>query len=185
MKKLPVFVLILLLVILLPFFLLIFQLNTNTDLKNNKNVLFKNYSQYESRLAELGYNTELIDEDGEQLLVVRDKYVTYKFNNLNACTATFSNKSSVQTKYNGKMYAKNIGNDVVDVTVIETYQNMPIEHSCSYAASGFDTIIATSSDFDKQDREIKEIIQNDYTLTNIYDTMKGINNNLKELSSKK
>lgn len=185
MKKLPIFVLILLLVILLPFCFLLFKLDSNTELKNNKNNLFSNYSQYKSQLTKLGYNTELTTENGEQLLVVYDTYVTYKFNNLNACTATFNNKSNVEKKYNGEMYAKNIEEDVIDVTVVEIYQNMQIEHSCSYDSSGFDTIIADSPDFDKQDREIKSIISNDYKLSTIYARMVSINNDLKETASRK
>lgn len=185
MKKLPIFVLILFLVILLPFFLLLFKLDSNTELKNNKNSLFSNYSQYKSELIKLGYNTELTTENGEQFLIVYDTYVTYKFNNMNSCTASFSNKSDVEKKYNGKMYAKNIEEDTINVTVVEIYQNMQIEHSCSYDSSGFDTIIADSSDFDKQDREIKDIISNDYKLSTIYAKMISINNDLKNISSKK
>ncbi len=180
-KKMPVFVLILLIVILLPFMILMFKMNGNTSLANNKNSLIENYSDYERELAGLGYDSSIITENGEKYLSVRTEYITFKFGKLNSCTAEFDNKSVISSKYHGEMYASNIGEDEIKVTVTETYQNMDLKYACSYDPSGFDTIIADSPDYSKNDREIKKLINGDYKLSEIYAQMKNINNNLKEV----
>ena len=182
MKKMPVFVLLALIIIFFPFIMLIIQMGNNSELMNSKNNLLENYSKYEEKLKENGYNTKLVTENGEKYLVVYKTYVTYKFNKLNACTAEFSNKDIASQKYTCKMYAQNIGESTVNVTLNETYQNSEIDFSCNYSPNGFDTIIADTPNYDKNDREIKDMIDGDYRLSAIYAQMKDINSNLKNIS---
>lgn len=184
-KKIPIYVLILLIIILLPFFALTIKMNGNTELKNNKNNLIENYSSYEKKLSKLGYKSKLITEDGNKLIAIYTEHITFKFGNLNSCTAVFSNKSPIGQKYTGEMYTKNIGEDNISVTITETYQNTELTYSCSYDPAGFDIIIIDSPDYDKNDREIKKIIEEDYSLTNIYLQMKNINDNLKSVNTNK
>lgn len=179
-KKIPIFVLILLLIILFPFLMLSVKMNGNTTLKNNKNDLIDNYSSYEKELSSLGYTSKIITENGEKLLAVYTEYITFKFGKLNSCTAEFDNKSVASSKYHGKMYASNIGEEEINVTITEKYQNMDFEYSCSYDPSGFDTIVVDSPNYDKNDREIKKLINGEYKLSDIYAQMKTINNNLNE-----
>lgn len=185
MKKIPVFILLTLMVIMLPFLVLIIQMGNNTELMNNKNAIIENYPQYEDKLKEYGYNTKIISENGEKYLVVYDNYVTYKFNKLNACTAEFSNKDVASQKYSCKMYSQNIGESNINVTLTETYQNSDIDFSCNYSLDGFDTIIADTPNYDKNDREIKTLIDGDYKLSTIYIKMKNINTDLKSIASGK
>lgn len=180
-KKIPIFVLILLLVILLPFLFLSCNMNGNMALKNSKNSLVENYSSYEKELSSLGYKSEIITEDGKKVLAVYTEYITFKFDKQNSCTAEFYNKSVISSKYHGEMYASNIGEEQIEVTITETYQNMDFKYSCSYDPSGFDTIIIDSPDYDKNDREIKSLINGEYKLSDIYAQMKSINNNLNQL----
>lgn len=183
MKKMPVFILLILLVIMLPFFVLIIQMGNNTELMNNKNSIIENYSKYEDKLKEYGYTTKIITEDGEKYLAVYDSYVTYKFNKLNACTAEFSNKDVASQKYFCKMYVQNIGESNINVTLTETYQNSELDFSCNYSSEGFDTIIADIPNYDKNDREIKALIDGDYKLSVIYIKMKNINSDLKSIAA--
>ncbi len=180
-KKMPIIVLVLLLVIFLPFALLMFKMNNDPSLASDTNDLIDNYSSYEKEFAGLGYDSSIITENGKKYLAVRTEYITFKFDKLNSCTAEFDHKSVLSSKYHGEMYAPNIGEEEIKVTVTETYQNMDLEYSCSYAPSGFDTIVIDSSDYDKNDREIKKLIRGEYKLSDIYTQMKIINNNLKEV----
>lgn len=185
MKKMPVFVLLILIIIMFPFIMLIIQLGNNTELMNSKNNIIENYSIYEPKLKEHGYSTKIISENGENYLVVYSNYITYKFNKLNACTAEFSNKDIASQKYTCKMYSKNIGESDINVTLTETYQNSEIDFSCNYSDNGFDTLITDIPNYDRNDREIKSIISNDYKLSAIYAEMKNINNDLKSISKEK
>lgn len=183
MKKMPVFVLLILMVIMLPFFVLIIQMGNNTELMNNKNSIIENYSKYEDKLKGYGYTTKIITEDGENYLIVYDNYVTYKFNKLNACTAEFSNKDVASQKYRCKMYVQNIGESNINVTLTETYQNSELDFSCNYSSEDFDTIVADTPNYDRNDREIKSLIDGDYKLSVIYITMKNINSDLKNITA--
>ena len=78
MKKMPVFVLLALIIILFPFIMLIIQMGNNSEIMNSKNNIIENYSKYEEKLKENGYNTKLVTENGEKYLVVYEKYITYK-----------------------------------------------------------------------------------------------------------
>lgn len=183
MKKLPVFVLLALIIIMFPFIMLIIQMGNNSELMNSKNNILENYSKYEEKLKENGYNTKLVTENGEKYLVVYETYVTYKFNKLNSCTAEFSNKDIASQKYTCQMYAKNIGESNINVTLHETYQNSVIDFSCNYSSGDFDTIIADTPNYDRNDREIKDMIDGDYRLSAIYAQMKDINSTLKNISN--
>lgn len=185
MKKMPIFILLALIIIMLPFFVLIIQVGNNTELINSKRAIIENYSEYEDKLKEYGYNTKIITENGEKYLAVYDTDVTYKFNKLNACTAEFSNKDIASQKYRCEMYSKNIGESNIAVTLIETYQNTELDFSCNYSTDGFDTIIADTPNYDRNDREIKSIVGKDYRLSTIYIKMKNINTDLKSIISGK
>ena len=56
MKKMPVFVLLALIIILFPFIMLIIQMGNNSEIMNSKNNIIENYSKYEEKLKENGYN---------------------------------------------------------------------------------------------------------------------------------
>ncbi|MCI5655563.1 MAG: hypothetical protein SOT80_04615 [Candidatus Pseudoruminococcus sp.] len=185
MKKMPVLVLLALIIILFPFIMLIIQMGNNSELMNSKNNIIENYSKYEEKLKENGYKTKLVTENGEKYLIVYEDHVTYKFNKLNSCTAEFSNKDVASQKYTCKMYVKNIGESTVNVTLNETYQNTEIDFSCNYSSNGFDTIIADTPNYDRNDREIKEMIEGDYKLSAVYAQMKNINTDLKNISKEK
>ena len=50
MKKMPVFVLLALIIILFPFIMLIIQMENNSEIMNSKNNIIENYSKYEEKL---------------------------------------------------------------------------------------------------------------------------------------
>ena len=52
MKKMPVFVLLALIIILFPFVMLIIQMGNNSEIMNSKNNIIENYSKYEEKLKE-------------------------------------------------------------------------------------------------------------------------------------
>lgn len=185
MKKMPVFVLLALIIILFPFIMLIIQMGNNSEIMNSKNNIIENYSKYEEKLKENGYNTKLVTENGEKYLVVYEKYITYKFNKLNSCIAEFSNKDVAEQKYTCTMYTKNIGESNINVTLHETYQNSVLDFSCNYSPNDFNTIITDTPNYDKNDREIKKLIENDYKLSIIYANIKNINSDLKTIISEK
>ena len=108
-------------------------MGNNSEIMNSKNNIIENYSKYEEKLKENGYNTKLVTENGEKYLVVYEKYITYKFNKLNSCIAEFSNKDVAEQKYTCTMYTKNIGESNINVTLHETYQNSVLDFSCNYS----------------------------------------------------
>lgn len=67
MKKMPVFVLLALIIILFPFIMLIIQMGNNSEIMNSKNNIIENYSKYEEKLKENGYNTKLVTENGRKI----------------------------------------------------------------------------------------------------------------------
>ena len=52
MKKMPIFVLLALIIILFPFIMLIIQMGNNSEIMNSKNNIIENYSKYEEKLKE-------------------------------------------------------------------------------------------------------------------------------------
>lgn len=178
-KKMPIFVLILLFVIFLPFILMITQINQHPELKKSNTDIISEYSStYEKQLTNLGYDSEIITENGKKLLAVYSNDITFKFSSLDACTAEFGNKSLSGSKYKGEMSTSNIGVDTIKVTVVETYQGTEFKYSCSYDPSGFDTLVAETSNYEKNDIKIKQIMNGEYTLTSIYAQMQSIHNNM-------
>ena len=57
--------------------------------------------------------------------------------------------------------------------------------SCNYSPNDFNTIITDTPNYDKNDREIKKLIENDYKLSVIYANIKNINSDLKTIISEK
>lgn len=83
------------------------------------------------------------------------------------------------------MYTKNIGESNINVTLHETYQNSVLDFSCNYSPNDFNTIITDTPNYDKNDREIKKLIENDYKLSVIYSKYKKYKLRFKNYNKRK